>query len=66
MPCTPSMLAATMLDRVEQGEVENLVVSVKNREGKFNVFCSTMKTTDMLMHERMVKDLAEDLWSGNG
>lgn len=62
---TPMMLAATLLDKVQQGEVESCVVLVKRVSGVFEGSYSTMNTVDMLMHEKAVQKLALDLYNSS-
>lgn len=58
VPASPMMLAATLLDKVQQGQVESCVVLVKRISGVFEGSYSTMTTTDILMHEKAVQKLA--------
>lgn len=60
VPATPSMIAATLLDRVQQGNIENVIVLWKTKEGQFSSAYSTMVTTDLLMHEKAVQCVAMD------
>lgn len=62
LPCTPMMLAASLLDKVQQGEVENLVMLVKLKSGVFEISYSTMETSDALMHEKMMSSKANEFF----
>lgn len=58
IPATPMMIAATLLDKVQQGEIENVVVFWKTVRGGFNNAHSTMLTSDMLMHEKGMQEMS--------
>jgi hypothetical protein len=54
------MVAAALLDRVQQGDVENVVVLYRRTNGGFCCDYSALNTTDILMHEKAIQALAMD------
>lgn len=58
IPATPSMVAASLLDKVQQGEIESCMVFVKRVNGTYNCSYTTMTTADILMHEKAMQKLA--------
>lgn len=58
IPATPSMIAASFLDKVQQGQVESCLVMIKYTNGTYNCSYTTMTTADILMHEKCMQKLA--------
>lgn len=65
IPATPSMVAATLLDKVQQGQVESCLVMIKYVGGTYNCSYTTMTTADFLMHEKALQKLAMDAFEGS-
>jgi hypothetical protein len=60
---TPLMIAAVLLDKVQQGEIDNVVVCWKTKAGGFNIAHSEVLTTDILMHEKAIQQLAMEIYT---
>lgn len=60
VPATPQMIAATLLDKVQQGEIDHVVVLFKRKNGNYGCDYSSLSTTDILMHEKAMQVLALD------
>lgn len=61
---TPMVVASTLLDKVQQDQVEALAVCIKWKTGDYCTHLSTQKTSDLLMHrlflDRTITSIVDD------
>ena len=63
IPASPLMIAAALLDKVQQGEIKSLVVCTQTTKDTFQVSHSGMSTAEALFHGKMVQQRVDELFN---
>lgn len=61
----PEVVLARTLEKATAGHIKSVYIAIEWTDGGFNNDWSTMKTTDMMMHQKVLEYQLNTLWEGS-